>query len=199
MEAEAIPLGDLLIPGASLTQGDKRFDNFATDVQLDPNFPVVVEGITVNGQHGFVVTAPIDTPAEEVFNALLDFKVTVLDSSLNLHGATSALSFTGTGGPASLTVESSFFADAGHTLSLGNLSTVWSSNTTGSVTLFQDVHQLFGELKLKEIGPVSGGSLTIQTTFTQAPVAVSVPEPSTILLLGFGLVGLVAWRWKRVA
>jgi len=138
----------------------------------------------------------INTAAEETFSSLSDFKVTVLDPDFNLRGVTNVLSFIGTGEPNSLILQSSFFADAGHTLSLGNLNTVWSSNPTGSSTLLQDVQQLFVQLNLTEVGPVSGSAFTIQTTFTQAP---AVPEPTSLILLGSGLIGLAAWRWKHAA
>jgi hypothetical protein len=47
--AALISLGDLLVPGASFTQGDKRFDHFSTDATDDPEFPVTIQGTTING------------------------------------------------------------------------------------------------------------------------------------------------------
>ena len=200
VEAAPIQLSELVIPDAFFNEVDKRFDNFSINPPLDILFPISIEGNTINLQHGFAFSSSTGTFANgEKLDIQLDFKVTVLDSSLNLHGATSALSFTGTGGSDSLIVQSSFFADAGHTQSLGNLSTAWSSSLTDSLLLGQDVHQLFAQLNLAVVGPISDGSLTIQTTFTQAPVAVSVPEPASLILLGSGLVGLAAWRRKHTA
>ncbi|MGA3118777.1 MAG: PEP-CTERM sorting domain-containing protein [Syntrophobacteraceae bacterium] len=48
---------------------------------------------------------------------------------------------------------------------------------------------------INDLGQIVGVNTT--GSFIANPVATPVPEPSTILLLGSGLVGLVGWRWRR--
>ena len=35
--------------------------------------------------------------------------------------------------------------------------------------------------------------------YDDTPLSILLPEPSSLLLLGFGLLGLAAWRWKHAA
>ncbi len=180
-------LEDLLIPGASFTQGDKQFDNFSLSVSagpvIDPLFPIRISPIPVNGESGFSASGinGVDTPAGETFTSILDYRVTVLDPARNIHGVTGAVNFDGAGGPASLTLQTSLFVDAQHQQSLGTLSVVWSSSPSGSLTLTQDVHQLFVRQSFTEVGPVLGAPFSIDTSFTSAFSPVPEPTPLTLL------------------
>ncbi len=130
------------------------------------------------------------------FTSVLGFRVTALNPGFNVHGATSTFSFIGELGPsASLTIQSDFFADADRKLLTGLRGGVELYGLTHSE---QDVQQLFVRLTLKEVGPLSG-SLEIQTTFAQAPVAISVPESASLILFGSGLVALAVWRRKHIS
>lgn len=62
--------------------------------------------------------------------------------------------------------------------------------------LIQEVFDLSGEFGVA-IGDVNGNFQT--WAHTNSGSAARVPEPSALLLLGSGLVGLAAWRWKQAA
>jgi len=60
----------------------------------------------------------------------------------------------------------------------------------------------FAQLDAGHTGKLFLDPITTGASYTTASGTTyfsPVPEPSTILFLGFGLVGLAAWRWKRAA
>jgi hypothetical protein len=123
-------------------------------------------------------------------------KADIITLGLHVHGATSTFSFIGELAPsASLTIQSDFFADADRKLLTG-IGVGLSS--TDSLILSGRYNELFVRLTLKEVGPLSG-SVEVQTTFAQAPVAISVPESASLILFGSGLAALAVWRRKHTS
>ena len=87
------------------------------------------------------------------------------------------------------------FSSNGTLLSLGSLDAasgaLYSINTAnGAATSLSGTGLPYGG------GPIHFG---VDGGLAFASAATVVPEPSTMFLLGSGLAGLVAWRWKRAA
>ena len=76
----------------------------------------------------------------------------------------------------------------------GQLQLAPSINGIGSMTLDASHTSIF-----TLASATSGADFTTLSGASYAPQASAAPEPSTLLFLGSGLVGLVAWRWKRAA
>jgi len=93
---------------------------FSLSPPPDPHSPAFVEGKTVNGQFGFVISGKTSDIDGGNFTSVLGFRVTALNPGFNVYGATSTFSFIGELGPsASLTIQSDFFADADRKLLTG--------------------------------------------------------------------------------
>lgn len=53
-----------------------------------------------------------------------------------------------------------------------------------------------GNLRTKQV-TTAGGGARIEYTFDDAPTPAPVPEPSTFLLLGSGLAGVIGWKYRK--
>ncbi|MGC9975519.1 MAG: PEP-CTERM sorting domain-containing protein [Syntrophales bacterium] len=83
------------------------------------------------------------------------------------------------------------------TLSGVTLSSILGIDNTYNGEAFGNMEVVGAQVTIGHWGGASGGSVDIDSiTFTSSSVTTSVPEPTTMLLLGLGLVGLAGMRRK---
>jgi len=203
LTALAVPLDSLIDSGASITQGDKVFDNFTGSLSAFRASPeslseVDVSGITVGGAHGLRVSggffAAGSVEQQEGSGVILsvEFDVTAIDPHRRIHGITLVLPDAELSGFASVSASAApAFVSAFHdeffgSIFVGPLSDVrtFSSNVTS-----MHIDAGLGVSTASMGGAITGG---FNVTFPQ-----SVPEPSILLSFGAGAILVIVMARER--
>ncbi|MDX9786368.1 MAG: PEP-CTERM sorting domain-containing protein [Desulfobacterales bacterium] len=210
-------MGDLL-NGTSITVGDKLFDNWAIEVLIDDagTFdPTGIEVIGINDNPlnpglSFLSNGAFYVEDGDWLDIEISFKVTVLNPSLFINGVTldfsGIMTILGDATWGSLAIGEDIATDASLLSPFGGDVTSFDPWVEWDPGLgIQDYPDSANFNPLSEIWvrkdifliSYEGGTVDL-IDFTQHFSQTPVPEPSTMLLLGFGLVALGGYvRRKR--
>jgi len=202
--ARATLLSTLLGDGGSIQVGDKLFNGFtysSTGDMPDPSTINVLAYVDPAGDYGLKFQgAFLDFLGGSGSDALLGFHVTVLDPNFAITGATLTGNPSVLGGNGIVSVTETFLPSN----SLASMS-IYSiapgtNKLTDSVTFAQGYQSLYVQKDILAFAAGSNGGVPtlsfITQTFQQSP-AISIPEPTSAVLLGIGLAGLAWLRKKR--
>jgi len=198
-----ISLSTLIDSNVDVQVGDKLFGNFFfsySDGAGNNSNPLTESNVvvsTVSNVVGFGLqfTQPLEAIGSDIKDIVFEYTASVVQPSANLISDIH-LAMTGSAGNGGLgTIDEQVFTGGFGANSVGNISTSTLGPSTASTNIVPPVSELWVE---KDVTVNGGGAANgfaeisiIQQTYSQ------VPEPSTLLLVGLGLLGMVAMNRKH--
>jgi len=193
------PLSDLLVPGATFDVGNLQFSNF-TYTPTPAGSPPAASAVTVSsftsvpGETGITFNGGFFAAAGTIVDYAITYKVTALTGSISdaYLGITGG-NFGGTG-----------LVDVGEALlntkgvQVGTMDAFIPGAGVSTTTLTPPVTSLLVSKDILLVGGSAGATVSI---INQGFSSSSVPEPTSMALLGIGMTGFLAFRrlFKRNA